>query len=96
MILCTKTHVPSADDCRLMLDIDLGILGTPPDVFESYDQAIRREYHWVPEPDYRKGRATVLASFLNRDAIYRTSAFVEQHEKQARSNLERKINELSG
>ncbi len=95
MILCTKTHIPNTDDSVLMLDIDLGILGTSPDTFESYDQAIRREYHWVAESDYRKGRATILESFLNRDTIYHSPAFLEQHEKRARDNLERKIIELS-
>ena len=78
-----------------MLDIDLGILGTPRDVFESYDKEISQEYHWVPEADYRKGRTVVLDSFLERNEIYTTNAFFGRCEKQARENLEWKINELS-
>ena len=95
MIICTKTHEADTEDASLMLDIDLGILGTPRDVFESYDKEIRQEYHWVAEADYRQGRAVVLDSFLERKAIYTTPAFFEVCEKQARENLEWKINELS-
>ncbi len=95
MILCTKTHVADTEDAELMLDIDLGILGTTQEIFESYDEAIRREYHWVPEADYRKGRTAVLASFLERDTIYKTEVFLDEYEKQARENLQRKISTLS-
>lgn len=46
MILATKTHEVSSPDSELMVDIDLGILGTPAAVFEVYDQNIRKEYPW--------------------------------------------------
>lgn len=95
MILATKTHVAETADENLMLDIDLGILGTPEDVFESYDASIREEYGWVPENEYRKGRTTVLMSFLEREVIYKTAEFRNGLEETARQNLRRKIDELS-
>ena len=94
MILATKTHKPHDADAEIMLDIDLGILGTSAEVFESYDKAIRREYHWVPEEQYCVGRAQVLSSFLDRPNIYHTQLFSQQYESQARENLSRKIEEL--
>jgi predicted metal-dependent HD superfamily phosphohydrolase len=95
MILCTKTHEASSSDAVLMLDIDLGILGTPTEVFERYDQDIRREYQWIPEQDYKAGRAQVLTTFLERDTIYKNKEIAEKLEHQARVNLSRKIEELS-
>lgn len=94
LILSTKTHEPHDSDAEIMLDVDLGILGTPPYVFENYDAAIRREYHWVPEAQFREGRAQVLSGFLERPEIYRTSLFLNQYEYQARQNLTKKIEEL--
>lgn len=94
MILATKTHHPSTSDCALLLDVDLGILGSPVDIFERYDVQIRREYEWVPLPDYQRGRAEILKSFLNRESIFATDYFRANYETQARSNLKLKIEEL--
>jgi predicted metal-dependent HD superfamily phosphohydrolase len=94
MILSTKTHDAETDDACLMLDIDLGILGAQPDIFEQYDKAVRQEYHWVPEVDYRRARAMVLQSFLNRDVIYKTPEIYKRLEKQARLNLLHKLEDL--
>ncbi len=94
MIIATKTHKVTTPDSALLLDIDLGILGTAADVFEAYDQAIRQEYHWVPLEQYRAGRAKVLGSFLDRQAIYQTDVFHSALEEPARRNLQAKIAEL--
>jgi predicted metal-dependent HD superfamily phosphohydrolase len=96
LILATKTHQHPGDDfdCRLFLDADLAILGTPEDQYNAYAQAIRREYAWVPEPDYRKGRANVLRGFLQRPRIYFTDRLFAEREQQARCNLEREIQAL--
>lgn len=95
MILATKTHEVSSPDSELMVDIDLGILGTPAAVFEVYDQNIRKEYHWVPLELYGPGRVKVLQSFLERDVIYHTKQIQSQYEIQARTNLTNKLAELS-
>jgi predicted metal-dependent HD superfamily phosphohydrolase len=95
MINATATHQVDSEDSAIMLDIDLGILGTAPDVFEAYDQAIRAEYHWVPVNQYRQGRVKVLRSFLDRERIYQTAPIFARLESQARVNLSRKIDQLS-
>lgn len=96
MIIATKTHVTEGGDAALLVDIDLGILGTPKPRFEQYDAAIRREYDWVPEETYRQGRREVLEGFLQRDRIYQTDVIGDLYEAAARKNLQRKISELSG
>lgn len=95
MIIATKTHQSDSEDSALMVDIDLGILGASPAVFEEYDAAIRREFHWVPTVQYCMGRSQVLSSFLKRKAIYQTSTLFDLLEVQARENLSRKIKELA-
>ncbi len=95
MIHATKTHHARLGDAALMLDVDLGILGASRSAFEAYDHAIRLEYGWVPEEQYRHRRAQVLKTFLDRESIYKTREFRDQYEGQARENLARKFQELS-
>lgn len=95
MILATRTHEASAPDAALMLDIDLGILGASHEAFADYDAAIREEYAWVTEEDYRSGRAEVLRGFLRRPHIYHTAHFRQRYESAARHNLSTRIAELS-
>src|SRR5215475_2642583 len=77
----------AAPDFALFLDMDLAILGAPPEEFEAYEHAVRREYDWVSEPQWRAGRRAVLADFLARPAIYATAQFRASHEAAARHNL---------
>jgi len=94
MILATRhQQVPSTWDCELLLDIDLSILGRTPEEFAVYEDQIRQEYVWVPEDQYRSGRATILAQFLNRPTIYYTH-FFQSLEDLARHNLERSLTRL--
>lgn len=78
-------------DAAVLCDVDLTILGAEPEHFERYDAAIRREYDWVPDVAYRRGRTKVLARFLARPYIYFTLFFQERFEAQARVNLSRAI-----
>ncbi|MBE9137183.1 N-methyl-D-aspartate receptor NMDAR2C subunit [Nodosilinea sp. LEGE 07088] len=95
MILATKTHASTNSDIDLMLDIDLSILGADPEHFEAYDRAIRQEYAWVPEAQYRAARRNRLSSFLTRDAIFTTREFRQRYERQAQENLRHKVSQLS-
>ena len=88
LILATKTHQAHGNgDSEVMLDIDLSILGVGRERFMQYEEAIRREYAWVPWETYAEKRSAVLESFLGRETIYQTALFRDRSEAQARENL---------
>jgi predicted metal-dependent HD superfamily phosphohydrolase len=95
LVLATKHAAEPADpDAKLLVDVDLAILGAEPGRFAEYETQIRFEYAWVPEPAYRAGRARVLAGFLARPAIYATRDFAGRLEARARANLAASIERL--
>jgi predicted metal-dependent HD superfamily phosphohydrolase len=95
LILATKHDaVPQGIDTRLLIDVDLSILGKSAEKFDKYEQNIRREYSWVPEDQFRQGRSAILQMFLDRDSIYLTDFFKGKYESQARVNLQRSIDAL--
>jgi predicted metal-dependent HD superfamily phosphohydrolase len=93
LILLTKTHQTSQDDApgQIMLDADLAVLGADREAYDRYAAAIRREYAWVPDVDYRAERCRVLEAFLARPRIYR---LLSRAEEAARRNLRREIDVL--
>jgi predicted metal-dependent HD superfamily phosphohydrolase len=93
LILLTKTHLAAAHDmdAQILLDADLAILGADPVRYAAYAAAIRREYGWVPEEEYRVGRARVLRKFLERPRLYFTERMFKALETQARANLQAEI-----
>jgi predicted metal-dependent HD superfamily phosphohydrolase len=90
LILLTKTHQADEADIegKALLDADLSILSAPQAEYDGYAAAIRREYAWVPEADYRAGRAGILERFLTRQRIYHSPVM---DEAAARRNLAREI-----
>jgi predicted metal-dependent HD superfamily phosphohydrolase len=97
LILATKHSACTPEqDTQLVADIDLSILGREPDIFTAYDRAIRLEYKWVAEDEYREGRTRVLSRFLDRPAIFQSDVFRSRFEQQARVNLRRAIARLVG
>jgi predicted metal-dependent HD superfamily phosphohydrolase len=95
LILATRHHTsPHGRDMELLLDVDLSILGRAPSLFDSYDRAIRAEYQFVPDKQYREARTCILSGFLNREFIYHTDDFRRQYEQQARANLHWAIAQL--
>jgi len=83
--------LPATPDERLIVDIDLSILGAPPARFAQYEEQVRREYAWVPAWLYRRKRRAVLGSFLARQPLYATEALRAQLEQAARDNLRRSL-----
>jgi predicted metal-dependent HD superfamily phosphohydrolase len=97
MVLATRDHhnTSGSDDLNFFLDLDLSILGSEEQVYQSYSQAIRKEYWWAPGFLYCEGRKKVLVSFLERESIYLTREMVNMFEEQARRNIRREIESLS-
>ncbi len=96
MIILTKEHaLPESNDEKLMLDIDLSILGTPSEIYDQFEKDVRREYKWVPGFIFKKKRKEILKGFLERKAIYQTPYFFEALVSQAKRNLQRAIEKLA-
>ena len=90
LVMATRhTAVPSGQDERLLVDIDLSILGAERARFDEYEQQIRREYAYVPGFLFRRKRREILTGFLDRPAIYSTPHFHDRLEARARDNLRR-------
>lgn len=95
LIRATDHSTEPADPAgRLICDIDLSILGRDRREFDAYQRRIREEYAWVPEVQYRDGRARILSGFLTRRRIYLTDRFHDRYEAPARANLQRALARL--
>ncbi len=75
-------------DEKLIVDIDLSILGTPASVYGDFEKNVRKEYRFVPWFVYRKKRKEILGMFLDMSRIYHTDYFYDKYEAVARVNLE--------
>jgi predicted metal-dependent HD superfamily phosphohydrolase len=96
LVMATRHDaVPQSRDQEVLLDVDLGILGTRAAVFDTYEQQIRAEYQSVPAPQFRANRRRILQGFLARERIYHTSVFFARYEGPARANLARSIAALA-
>jgi predicted metal-dependent HD superfamily phosphohydrolase len=95
LILATRHNsVPSDTDARVIVDIDLTILGQPAERFWRYEADIRKEYAFVPEGLFCVKRAEILESFLGRKRIYQIEFFANRYERAARENLAESIRKL--
>lgn len=81
-------------DQKLIVDIDLTVLGASPEVYDEFERNVRKEYKMVPAFIYRKKRKELLKSFLNNESIYSLDYFKEKYENVARHNINRAIEML--
>ncbi len=85
---------PADRDTRVLLDADLAILGASEERYARYARDIRREYAWVPDAEYRAGRANVLTRFLGTSRLYHAPVLFEEGEARARANLRGELAQL--
>jgi predicted metal-dependent HD superfamily phosphohydrolase len=92
LIMATQHQAePSTEAARWLVDIDLGILGAPPERFAQYEAQIRAEYAHVPGIVFRWKRRQILRGFLDRPRLFNTDHFYRLLEQRARQNLSRVI-----
>lgn len=98
LVLLTAGHDPDPGDRNgsLLCDADLAVLAGPPDRYDRYAAAVRREYAHVPEEAFRAGRAAALRHLLDLPALYRVPALAARWERPARANLRRELVALTG
>ena len=90
----TASHEAENADAALVVDVDLSILGADEATYDRFEAAIRVEYAFVPEADFRAGRRAVLERFAARKPIFQTPALRTAFEARARANLARAIEAL--
>lgn len=96
LILTTKhLSVPEDNDARLLADIDIAILGQSPERFDEYEDEVRREYSFVDNAAFSKGRSSVMRLFADRENVYSTDFFRIKYEAAARGNLDRSLRRWS-
>ncbi len=96
LILITK-HIESPENLlqKVIVDIDLSILGADHTMYDKFEADIRREYSFVNEADFIVGRSAILNGFLSRPRIFNTEFFLSKYENKARDNLIRAIRKYS-
>jgi predicted metal-dependent HD superfamily phosphohydrolase len=90
MSTCHTSLPITIDEC-LLVDIDLAILGASTERFTEYEQQIRAEYSFFPEPIFNQKRQEILQGFLDRTTIYSTKYFQSKLEAKARANIKQSI-----
>jgi predicted metal-dependent HD superfamily phosphohydrolase len=95
LILATADHaaarslIATEPDAALFLDLDLAILGARPGVYDAYAKAVRQEFSWVGDADYRAGRLGVLNRFLAQSRLYHTDYYLTELDIIACDNMQR-------
>ncbi|MGW6268120.1 MULTISPECIES: HD domain-containing protein [unclassified Streptomyces] len=97
LVRLTVTHDPADGDHNgeVLCDADLAVLAAAPDAYAAYAAAVREEYAFVPDEDFRAGRAAVLRQLVALPRLFRTPYGAAEWEAPARANLATEI-ELLG
>lgn len=94
MLILTKRAGPITGDAALFVDIDHAIVGSAPERYQEYRDAIAEEYSAVPSWLFRKERARFLLGLAREQYLYRTEFFREQREAQAFANIQGELKDL--
>jgi predicted metal-dependent HD superfamily phosphohydrolase len=97
LVRLTVTHDPEPGDRdgETLCDADLAVLAGTPEAYAHYAASVRQEYGFVPDEDFRRGRADVLRRLLSRDPLFRTPFGREHWERAARHNVRAELDLLS-
>lgn len=89
LVRLTVTHDPPPGDAdgEVLCDADLAVLAGDPASYAAYAAAVREEYAFVPDPDFRSRRAAILRRLLDLPRLFRTQYGQEHWERTARRNL---------
>lgn len=89
LVRLTVTHDPADGDRdgEVLCDADLAVLAGDPAAYAAYAASVREEYAFVPDEDFRAGRARILRQLLGLPRLFRTPYGFDQWEDVAHRNL---------
>lgn len=90
----THSRAGADADEKLLIDVDLSILGAAGPRYDEYAVGVRKEFAHADGALYRAGRRAFLRSMLARAAIYTLAEFRERFEGRARANMELELRTL--
>jgi predicted metal-dependent HD superfamily phosphohydrolase len=91
----SNAQLPGDRETTLLVDADLAILGSSPERYREYAAAVRKEYDWVPDAEYRVGRTKVLQHFLARPRLFWTDVLHAECDERARMNIRGELKRLN-
>jgi len=97
LVESTAHHDPVVGDHNgeVLADADLAILAAPADRYERYVRDVHAEYAHVSDGDWRRGRAAVVRTFLDRPVLFHSWQGPEGGEERARKNLRAELAALT-
>ena len=90
MILDTEKHLPTIEDSKIVIDLDLIDLAYK-DRYVLNGLKLREEYKQLSDEEWKKGRIKWLKTFLGRQTIF-VSKYCSHLETDARNNLNYDLN----
>ncbi len=98
-ILATRhDEIPSENDSRLIVCLDLLIFAKSPDVYDEYRRNVTLEYKDIIKrlspKEFAIGRAGIITRFEKRRPLYPIPEIEEEYGDKARENLRRELREL--
>lgn len=88
LILATRHVDPPTDDLEAIIqDIDLAILAAQSAEYKNYVAAIRAEYTFATDEQFKNGRRSFVESMLARPQIFHTATMHARFAAKARENL---------
>lgn len=94
IIVTMHTHLPDSNDEKYMVDIDLSSFGLPWARFLKDSKAVREEYRHLSDREFYPAQKKFLQSLVSRKHFCFTKFFRDRHEKTARENIERYLENL--
>lgn len=98
-IILSTAHLSGKYACdtlekQLMSSIDLAILGQREEIYQRYADGVRKEYSYVNDSDYSKGRIKAL-DYLIKLNLYCNKVFSKYEEKAKRNMMKEQSHLLS-
>ncbi|MEZ5726923.1 MAG: N-methyl-D-aspartate receptor NMDAR2C subunit [Burkholderiaceae bacterium] len=97
LIVATRPDArPFTQDARLLVDIDLAILGAPAKDYQAHERALREEMAFISDFVWRRRRIESVKGMLARSRIFHTDVVHKALDARARENLAATLERLLG